>query len=196
MENSMASNPSEAVETFELTKREATLLAHIGEHFPTGFIAEDLAVSLGWSVDEVREAARVCAVYELLALPPDIEVPAVAPEKRSPLVDLDDFLTPEERDAARESKVPNCNNGWLALGEELAVLRALGAGKETGFTESEAEAALEWASMARLGSLLLDLVIDGHVALLGPDGDGEMKFAALDAEGERVKGGHESATLS
>ena len=196
MENSMASNPSEAVETFELTKREATLLVHIGEHFPTGFAAEDLAVSLGWSVEEVHGTLQVRAVHGLIEAPPDAEVPAGAPLEGSPLVGLDDLLTPEEQDAARESKVPNCNGGWLALGEELAVLRALGAGKETGFTEAEAAEALEWASMARLGSLILDLVFDGHLGLLGPDGDGEMKFVALDAEGKRVTGRHESASLS
>ena len=107
------------------------------------------------------------------------------------MIGIDDLLSPEEQDAARLSQVPCANHGWLALGEELTVLRALGAGTDDGFTEDEGKAALEWAEDARFHSLILDLVLDGHVALMGPNGDGDMVFAALDADGELVVNGRE-----
>jgi hypothetical protein len=91
--------------------------------------------------------------------------------------------------------VPCANHGWLALGEELTVLRALGAGTDGGFTGDEAEVALEWAQDARLHSILLDLVLDGHVVLMGPNGDGDMVFAALDADGELVINDREDESL-
>jgi len=191
--NDQAADP--ALQMFELTKREAILLAHVTENFPRGFDEEQLAISLGWSTEEVQEALQVCAVHGLIEAPPDIEIPAGVPLEGSPLVGIDDLLTPEEQDAARESKVPSCGERWLALGEELAVLRALKAGKERGFTEAEAEGALEWASMTRFTSLLLDLVLDGHVAILGPNGDGDMRFAALDEDGALVINGREDEGL-
>jgi hypothetical protein len=182
--NNQAADP--ALQTFELTKREAILLVHMTENFPRGFDEEHLATSLGWSTEEVREALLVCAVHGLVEGPPDIELPAGAPLEGSPVIGIDELLSPEEQDAARLSQVPCANPGWLALGEELTVLRALGAGTDSGFTGDEAEAALEWAQETRFHSILLDLVLDGHVALMGPNGDGDMVFAALDADGELV----------
>ena len=184
-----------APQTFELTKRKATLLIHTGENFPRGFDEEHLAISLGWSTEEVREALQVCAVHGLIEGSPDIELPAGAPLEGSPAIGIDELLSPEEQDAARLSHVPRKNRGWLALGEELTVLRALGAGTGRGFTEDEGNAALEWAGRTRVTSLLLDLVLDGHVALMGPNGDGDMVFAALDADGEVVINDQEDESL-
>jgi hypothetical protein len=190
--NSLNDQPADpAPQTFEFTKREAILLIHTGENFPRGFDEDHLASSLGWSTEEVREALQVCAVHGLIEGSPDIELPAGAPLEGSPVIGIDELLSPEEQDAARLSQVPCANPGWLALGEELTVLRALGAGTDSGFTGDEAEAALEWAQEIRFHSILLDLVLDGHVALMGPNGDGDMVFAALDADGELVINGRE-----
>lgn len=192
-QNNQAVDP--ALRTLEPTKREAILLIHMRENFPRGFDEEHLAISLGWATEEVREALQVCVVHGLIEGPPDIELPAGAPLEGSPMVGIDDLLSPEEQAAARESKVPCANPRWLVLGEELAVLRDLEAGTDGGFTADECEAALEWAQTARFRSILLDLVLDGHVALLAPDGVGEMKFAALDADGELVIDGQEDESL-
>jgi hypothetical protein len=187
--NNQAADP--ALQTFELTKREAILLIHTGENFPRGFDEKHLAISLGWSTEEVREALQVCAVHGLIEGPPDIELPAGAPLEGSPVIGIDALLSPDEQDAARRSRVPCANHRWLALGEEFTVLRALGAGIDGGFTDDEGEAALEWAQDARFRSILLDLVLDGHIALMGPNGEGDMVFAALDADGELVINGRE-----
>ena len=56
-----------------ITKREAILLLHSQEHFPRGFDPGDLAISLGWSVDEVHEALLTCVALGLLKAPPGIE---------------------------------------------------------------------------------------------------------------------------
>jgi hypothetical protein len=180
-----------ALQTCEITKREAILLVHMKANFPRGSDEEDLATSLGWSIEEVREALHVCAAHGLVEGPPDIESPAGAPLEGSPVIGIDDLLSPEEQDAARLSQVPCANHRWFVLGEQFAVLRALGAGTDGGFTGDEAEAALEWAQNARIHSILLDLVLDGHLALMGLNGDDDMVFAALDEDGELVINGRE-----
>jgi len=171
----------------DFTKREAILLLHSQKHFPRGFDPQDLAISLGWSLDEVHEALLACVAHGLVKAPPGIEAPSHYEESAGPEVGIDDLLTPAEKEAAIQSQVPNSDGGWLALGEELAVLRAVTSEGRAGHTEADAEAALEWARQARLSAVLLDLVLDGHVAILGPrPGSEDVRFAAVDCNGEVV----------
>ena len=171
----------------DFTKREAILLLHSQEHFPRGFDPGDLAISLGWSVDEVHEALLTCVALGLLKAPPGIEAPSHCKESSGPEVGIDDLLTSAEKEAAVQSQVPNSDGGWLALGEELAVVRAVTSEGCADHTEADAEAALEWARQARLSAVLLDLVLDGHVAILGPrPGSEDVRFAAVDCNGEVV----------
>lgn len=166
----------------EITKREAILMVHIAENFPFGFVEEDVALSLGWSLEEVQDARRLCAAHGLLAEQSDpLEIYDSSPDE-SESVSAADLLSPEERDAARGSafEAP----GLLTVGEELSVRRALAAGKEDGcFTEEEADEALDWAEKARLTSILLDQVLYGYLALMGTSADGTMLFGALDRLG-------------
>ena len=125
----------------EITKREAILMVHIGEHFPTGFVEEDVAISLGWSLEEVQDARRLCAAHGFLAEQADpLEICDSSPGEAES-ASAADLLNPEEMDAARKSEV--APHGFLTVGEELSVLRALAAGKQDDcFTEGEADEAL------------------------------------------------------
>jgi hypothetical protein len=168
-------------------KREAILLLHSREHFPRGFDPEDLAISLGWSLDEVREALLACAAFGLVEASPGIEAPPRCEKSAGPEVGIDDLLTPAEKEAAIQSQVPNSEGGWLALGEEIAVLRAVTSEGCADPTPADSDAALEWARQARHSAVLLDLVLDGHIAILGPrPGSEDVRFAALDCNGEVV----------
>ena len=122
--------------TFALTKREATLLVHVREHFPKGFLAEDLAGSLGWSLEEVQKAARVCVSQRLLVPPGRKGAPTRLADKAREWR-ADDLLTPKEQEEARQTQHP-CTTDWLLLGETLAVLRALQIGCKGSFTDLEA----------------------------------------------------------
>ena len=95
-----SSNDKEA-DPAPLTKREATLIIHVTENFPRMFHEEDLASSLGWTTQEVRETLEVCAANGFVDGPPDIELPAGATLKEFPVLAIDDLLSPEEQDAAK-----------------------------------------------------------------------------------------------
>ncbi|MEE9607526.1 MAG: hypothetical protein V3U03_07275, partial [Myxococcota bacterium] len=133
MSNSDDGNLGPIPETLEMTKREATLLVHVGEHFPTGFCEHELAASLAWSVDEVREALVVCAAFDLVSTPPGVDVPVAEPVDGSPLVGIDDLLDPEEQEEACVShcprREPRCPlpdaDFWLTPEEQAAIGQAL-----------------------------------------------------------------------
>ena len=187
-ENTMGeTSPHADMKPVAITKREAILLLHSREHFPRGFDHEDLAFSLGWSLDEVYQALLVCAALGLVTAPPGTEAPLGCQESRELEVGIDDLLTPAEKKAALRSQVPNSEGRWLALGEELAVLRAVTSEGNAGPAQAGGTAALEWAQTARLTAVLLDLVLDGHLAILSPlPGSDDVRFAALDSNGEVI----------
>ncbi len=170
-----------------ITKQGAILLLHSREHFPRGFDPDDLAISLGWCLDEVHEALLACTALGLVKAPPGIEARPSRAQYREPEVCIDDLLTPAEQEAAIQSRAASCDGGWLALGEELAVLRAVTSEGGADPTQADSTAALKWAQTARLSAVLLDLVLDGHLAILGPrSGSENVRFAALDADGKVV----------
>ena len=70
------------VESVAFTKREAILLLHSREHFPRGFDPEDLAISLGWSIDEVHEVLLACTALGLVKAPSGAEAPPLCAESR------------------------------------------------------------------------------------------------------------------
>jgi len=75
--------------------------------------------------------------------------------------------------------------GMLTIAEQNAVIAAVRAGLAPG-SSVDATEALEWAEMARAEATMLDLVLDGKVAIRLPEeSGGEMRFV-ITAEGERV----------
>ena len=90
-----------AMREVRLTKREATLMVHLGENFRNGFRPGDVALSLGWPVSEVEEALEVCAIYGLLDGPGAKELRASVVRASGPEVSIDDLLDPEEIEAAK-----------------------------------------------------------------------------------------------
>jgi len=92
------------IQKVELTKREVALMAHVLEHFNDGFNPEDLAASLGWPVAEVEDALNVCALFGLLDGPGAAELRDSVVGFGGPMVTPDDFLTPEELEAAKKGR--------------------------------------------------------------------------------------------
>jgi hypothetical protein len=59
----------------------------------------------------------------------------------------------------------------LTQAEEVLLLRAIELGTQAGFTEAEAITVWEWARKARINQCLLDLTLDGHLAIKFRDGE-------------------------
>jgi hypothetical protein len=70
----------------------------------------------------------------------------------------------------------------LTMDEELALCRAISHGTTRGgFTQAEAEAAWEWATVTRGNQMLLEGVLEGLFAIRFRD-DGELLFGAIDPQ--------------
>jgi hypothetical protein len=168
---------------FQMTKREAILLVHLGEHFPTGFDPGHVAISLGWSTGEVLGALQVCAAYGFIASPLDPDVAEIDGASLQPPPSIDELLDPDERHNAQQSRLPSFDDYGLASGEALAVMRAISDGQDSGFTEEELQAALEWSCEARLASILLQQVLAGRIGIERSSlASGEPRFKALDSD--------------
>ena len=167
----------------ELSKREATFLVHVSEHFPHGFVAGDVASSLGWPMSELLGVLDACVALGLVG---EAAGAANADYARTTLQlpqCLDDILDAEEQDAARRSKLP-FDDLFISSGEALAVMRAITDEDRTCFTEEELEAALRWASQLKWAATILDLVALGWVGIERSSlSTGDPRFIALDQDG-------------
>ncbi len=170
-------------ERVALAKREATLLVHVSENFPHGFVTKDVALSLGWPLCEVQSAVATCVSLGLVG---EADGAANADYARTTVrlpQCLDDILNAEEQDTACRSELP-FDDLFISSGEALAVMRAITDEDRTCFTEAELEAALRWASQVKWAATILDLVALGWVGIERASlSTGDPRFRALDQDG-------------
>jgi hypothetical protein len=68
---------------------------------------------------------------------------------------------------------------FLTEAEEIALLRAIELGTQEGFIEEEATQVFEWASKTRMNQHLLDLTLEGRLAIKFREG--KIVFVAIQA---------------